>query len=444
MASTEGEFDELRARREDILREFDAADAPDSAFTLQERIAAEIIAAEPVAYSDRESPERMHIEKLRIIVDGLAWRFLHSYTIRQLSKSGTPPPSLSNQGAGFRATMEVAQDFSEAAPVVIADLTNCICCGDVVVCADSERPTIIEVGGHPRFTHRGRKGRQMARNVAIVELLEHGYGTLPGSDAVVLTIPIDVEPAHTFPAVAEAVGAAVQGEVGVAIASADDVIWANPGAGFDDLPALVLDACEPFKRSVAMGAHMRLIEDPNLGVLPFVGWPIPLEQRVALLEEDVVLAHFVNLDAFLDPADRSPPRITGHRSTRNGALRAFIAIDNDGAEGELTAAFANSAIYGFETIESVRDSMRALIAKAPQAANDVPDLETRPDGVALIDSVDDLMALRDDVDRSARVGRIHLSQEAVQELEKLAAEHGIETPPARALIVPRRSDGSQS
>ena len=399
-------------------------DSAGALFDFQERLAGEIIAAEPAAFRDKASPERRHIRLLRLLGDGLAWRFLHSYAIRQLGKLETPPPALSHQGAGFTSTVEIAREHASGGlPVLIADLTNCICVSDVVVCADPERPLLIESGGNARSLG-GRKGRQLQRGLAVAQLLSRGHGKLLGDEHTTVTLPIDVEATYSWSEVAAATQAAMANGTGTAIASANDVIWAQVDGDEDPpIPHDAWDACESFKRSVALGVHLRLLEKPNARHQPPVVWPISFESRLALLEGDIYLCHAINIDAFLDDPGAPEPRIAEHRMRRD-EITGFLA-HGKAEESELSPLFLDDVLYGFQTIESVRETMLALVLNAETADMPTEDEDERPSGTTYVESRAEIRALASDPERREKIGTVSMPAEVFSEMEDLAREHGV-------------------
>jgi hypothetical protein len=413
----------LKALRAELLVEFDAVDSAGALFEFQERLAREIIAAEPAAFRDKASPERGHIRLMRLIGDGLAWRYLHSYTIRQLGKLETAPPALSHQGGGFASTVEIAHEYAAAGvPALIADLTNCICVSDVVVCTDPERPLLVESGGNPRALGKGRKGRQLQRGLAVTELLSQGHGKLPEDEHTTLTVPIDVEAEYTWQQVAAASEEALENGTGVAIASPDDVIWAVVETHEDPMPDAALDAGESFKRSAAIGVHLRLLEKPNARHQPPVLWPIPFESRLALLEREIYLGHAINTNAFLDDPGTPEPRIVDHRLRRD-EITGFVVHGREG-QFELSPIFLNDVLYGYQTIESTRKTMLAGVRKA-EIAEMPSEREERPAGGVFVESLAELRALAADPERREQAGTVSMPKEVFTELQDVAREHGL-------------------
>ena len=416
---------------------FDAIDSAETLFAFQEHLAREIVAAEPVAFRDKASPEREHIRLLRLLGDGLAWRFLHSYTIRQLGKLETPPPALSHQGAGFSSTIEIAREQAAAGmPVLIADLTNCICVSDVVVCADPERPLLIESGGNARALGKGRKGRQLQRGLAVTELLSQGHGKLPEDEHTTVTVPIDIEAEYSWQQVAAASEEALTNGTGVASAGPDDVIWAVGKSVEEPIPEAALDACESFKRSIAIGVHLRLLEKPSTRHQPPVIWPIPLESRLALLERQIYLGHAINTDAFLDDPNTPEPRIAAHRLRRD-EITGFLVEGKEG-QCELSPLFLDDVLYGYQTIKSTRQTMLALVRNADSA--EMPaEQQDQPTGIVFVESLDELRALASDPERREQAGTVSMPKEVFTEMQDLAREQGLPDLPGAVMgIAPSR------
>jgi hypothetical protein len=174
---------ELRSERDRLLTEFAAVATTAELLDFQLQLAAAIELSEPRAFREKNRDAKEHLRLLRLLGDGLARRLLHPHAIRQLAKNPAPPPALGSQGDGFRQTLEAAREIAgREHPVLISDLTHCLTVGDLVICDDPERPSIVECGGHEKFLHKGRKGRQLRRAQAIIDLLKDGTAVLPGND----------------------------------------------------------------------------------------------------------------------------------------------------------------------------------------------------------------------------------------------------------------------
>jgi hypothetical protein len=158
--------DERRTVRAELFWRFESVDSRAGLLDLQLAMIEEIKIAEIALTRDRKSPERDHRHPIRLLGDALAWRLLHPYAIRHLYTGDAAPPNLSNQ-QGLDATIDMARKVSDKGqPALIADLTYCIGTGDVIACADPERPLIMESGGRPSGSSSSRKGRQRRRRAA--------------------------------------------------------------------------------------------------------------------------------------------------------------------------------------------------------------------------------------------------------------------------------------
>src|SRR3954454_23274060 len=126
---------ELYEQRDCLLEAFEAVDDPASLLRFQLSLVAEIKAREPDAFAGKSRSAKEHLRLLRLLGDGLAWRYLDRYAIRQLAKNPAPPPGLTGQGQGFTFPLQPARQIAKRAqPVLVADLTHCLTIGDVIVC----------------------------------------------------------------------------------------------------------------------------------------------------------------------------------------------------------------------------------------------------------------------------------------------------------------------
>jgi len=308
------------------------------------------------------------------------------------------------------------------------------------VCADPERPLLVESGGNPRALGKGRKGRQLQRGLAVAELLSQGHGKLPEDEHTTVTVPIDIEAEYNWQQVAAASEDALANGTGVAIASPDDVVWAVGESVEDPIPEAALDACESFKRSVAIGVHLRLLEKPNPRHQPLVIWPNPVESRLALLEREIYLGHAINTDAFLDDPDAPEPRIAAHRLRRD-EITGFVIHGREG-QSELSPLFLNDVLYGYQTIESTRETMLAAVRKAE--ITEMPsEQEDPPAGSVFVESLAELRALAADPERRERAGTVSMPKDVFTELQDLAREYGLPGLPGAVMgLAPSRAWGT--
>lgn len=405
------------AHRKEIERlfgDFDLAVEPRSIFTFQAQLAQSISAAEPVAFRDKDSRQRDHLRRLRQLGDGLAWRLLHPYVIRQLAKNQGGAQAISTQ-AGFAATLRLAEEHAnKGRPVLVCDLTNCLRVGDVVVCTDPEQPTILESGGHPGFKHKGRKGRQHRRREAITELLQSGSAQLLDDAVTTETIELAFSPEHSWPVVERVVSQALRDGEAWAECGPGDVVYATRADAEEfDLPRRLKHVTDDFAQAVV--AFVTILQKPNLRVPPVAAWPVSPETRLGLLQSDVFLLHVVDLEAFPGTAHG------GELAKVNIKGRAVTGFEvrTAGVTHHLAPHFLNDVLLGFETIESARAQMVGLgmsaLASGPEGRLDETEL-------ASVESLDAARALLHDNDRLRATRYVSMPLELLAEIAALARE----------------------
>jgi hypothetical protein len=403
-----------RQEIERLFAEFELAVEPRTIFDLQSHLAHAISAAEPVAFRDKGSPQRDHLRRLRLLGDGLAWRLLHPYTIRQLAKNQGGAQAVSTQ-AGFAATLRLAeQEAAQGHPVLVCDLTNCLRVGDVVVCSDPERPRILESGGHPRFKHKGRKGRQHRRAQAITELLQSGGALLHGDAVPTETIEIAQSPVYSWPTVERVVLEALREGEAWAQHGPGDTICATRAESEDfRLPQGLKDAIDAFEQ--AMVGFVTMLQKPNLRVPPATAWPISAAARLGLLQSDVFLVHAVDLGAFRGEA---PGGEFVTVNTKGQAVTGF-EVRAAGVIHHMAPHFLDDVVLGFQTIESTRVVMVALGMAAVASSPDGPVSQS---DLASVESPEEAQALLRDPERLRATGYVSMPFELFEEISALAGE----------------------
>jgi hypothetical protein len=360
-------WSELAGERELLLERFLEIASTGELWDFQVALADAIKASEPTAIADRRSAEKLHVRRLRLLGDALAWRYLHPYTIRQLAKNEGPPPSIYNQ-QGFAATMAMAQEVcSSGLPALVADLTNCLRISDVVVCGDPEAPLLLESGGHPRFRDKGRKGRQARRARGVAKLLRDGEAVLEGHSMPTTTITVAEEKAHSFEALELAARAAADHGVGFQQVSSSDVIVVLQNdasddqsfrAKFPDEAIAAIDAME----MPSFGVHLRLLERPDERHAPPHVWPIGKDLCKLVAEGDLVAIHWIDVAAFARDSGNELARIAKIRT--KGTTVLGFSVEVAGGEMEISPFFLDDVLYGFETVESARRHIVALSVAA--------------------------------------------------------------------------------
>jgi hypothetical protein len=345
---------DLWDEREGLFDAYEAIDGVDASLNFQLKLAAAIERREPAAFVDSRQEARDHLRLLRLLGDGLAWRYLHPYVIRQLAKNPAPPPALGSQGKGFGDTLAVASEITQAGGLVlISDLTHCLRIGDLVVCNDPERPMLVECGGHPAYIHKGRKARQMQRANAVLELLRTGDATLAGDRLPTKTLALSAPTEHTWPVVDRVVNNAAQNGFAYEYASPSDLIFAldadNGKVGLERLGGLTTSMSRP-----VIETYTRLLDRPSARTPPCTVWDISAESRVLVFQGGVIVGHVVDVDAFVGRCR--------HGATISKVLGAPKQIEGFGVsvnDEAVTASseFLGDVLLGFATIESTAEAM---------------------------------------------------------------------------------------
>src|SRR5260370_863834 len=165
---------QLERARQRLLSQLDAVDSADAAMAFQRALATELSMAE----KDTSPEARWHRHLLRLMGDALAGQLLSPHTLRELSRGGHLPASLTGQGTDFGFVLEVAECTARRGCVpVIADLTHLIGVGDLVAVAPAAI-AIIECKNKQMpdgWALRGRHWTPFQRQVEAASYLTSGY-----------------------------------------------------------------------------------------------------------------------------------------------------------------------------------------------------------------------------------------------------------------------------
>lgn len=373
MDADEAYESELRAERDQLLTVYAAVDSRAALLEFQLQLAAAIESREAAAFRSKNTEAKEHLRLVRLLGDGLAWQLLHPYAIRQLAKNPAPPPALGNQGEGFRQTLDAARELTAAGRLVlISDLTHCLTIGDLVICDDRERPSIVECGGHERFLQKGRKARQLQRARAVVNLLKDGTAVFPGHDRATRTLELNTRPRDTWGVVDRVVIAAERNGSAAELASHNDLVFAvradeDPGAA-DAMHELTDHMAEP-----TFATYARLLERPDPRVPPCVAWNVSQEAKRLLYQGDVFVGHVVDVASFVGRRRGNAEIVKALRS--GDGIAGFGVVVG---EEPLTFSheFLTDVLLGFETIESTAEA----ILEAAQRTTELAEEGARTEG----------------------------------------------------------------
>jgi len=381
---------ELRRERRRLLDEWDAVDSATKLLEIQERIADQIQGAEQSIKAMRGDLDalRSHIKQLRLYADGLAWRVLHPHVIRQLSKNAGDAPSLIEQHEAFNFVLRSARRHVEASglPVLIADITNVIKIGDLIVVADPELPQIVECKtrlGHPRYWMQGRIGRQISRALGTLKYLSGKPVKVHGEDHVRVSVESQHEPERNWDAVGTCVAAALDHGYGSVLLSDHELVSAFQGShlseAFDQLAPSTRELPQPFFAGTSLEPF-----DRSDGLLPPpIVWPLAPAGRFAVAEGEVIVIHFVSARAFERGGHEWRIQVTGPDP-------CYVSVFLGEEEYRFSDRFIRDVLYAFETVDSCVTGLltcarqvRDLLAAGDETLIEVAPASGKPDVVYL-------------------------------------------------------------
>lgn len=355
MSNTEA----FRARRAELATELDAVDGPKSLLAVQLKLVEEIKAVEAQAFRNRLSPEREHLNLMRIFGDTVAWKTLHSHTIRQLAKHPGKPPALSSQ-QGLEFVLQCAALAAETGHAVrICDVTNVLKISDLVI-GDYERPMLIECGPDGGKVN-GRKARQLERMEVVSSILRDGRGFVPGTEVPFMVLDVSVAAEHSWGLVEAAVSGALTDGSGLAQADGD-LVWAIRSdaidgdrlPGVDEATKLAADFEDPIVATVSSR-----LDDPSAAFPPPLAYPLPLKLQLALLERDVRLIHIIDLARFLRVKLEGASVTRIRRDHRGNLLQPPLIVETTACVAAGSSRHIEDVLYGFVSIDS---SVKSLLA----------------------------------------------------------------------------------
>lgn len=361
--------DLLKSKRKSILTQMHRIRSAKALYEIQKKISEEIKNSEKFIKKDASGEYKWNIHLLRCCCDAIVWKLLQMHTIRQLMRNPSPPQSLSNQGEAFDLTLKAAKEYSDKGlPVIIADITNCIKIGDIIVCTDSEIPTIMECkrGRHPpEKLMQGRIGRQFSRAMGTLEYLTHGQAKIFGESEGRVAFETTVDVKYNWKIINKTVKETLKKGVGFGVINNYDVIWALKNYDEDVyVPEEIKDLISKFKTPI-VGCHIRAIEELEFLIPPPPAWPIDLECQIALMEGDVILFHMIDSDRFLQiekPYGKIKAILSGKDSTKE---YCFVVKVKDHYK-RLSSRFLDEVVYGYASIESIAEIMIEFALKSSE------------------------------------------------------------------------------
>jgi hypothetical protein len=363
-------------QRRELAEELAGVDSAEAMWAFQRNLADRIREAERLQKECRQPQTEWHLHLLRVIGDSLAWTVLHGHTIRQLAKNAGRPPWLIDQGRAFDDTLAMAERAAKRGmPVLVADLTNCIRIGDLILCGDPEHPGIVECKSgkaRPVFEHQGRKGRQLRRMQRTSRYLKDGAWADDSTGKTLLTVPTSVQPVYNWWAVTRAANTALTSGIASCLISPDELLLAYSGEGSVDAIEEEVAKSGFDSKGATVGLHMVPIEAASPDVPPPLVWEIPNHLRFPLLEGDVVLVHLLQRRTFLRRLSDAVTVVDIDVVTEHSEDLAYKVRVGE-AETVCSSNFTKRVLYRFETVESVALAMSELATRALEKLKGIED-----------------------------------------------------------------------
>ena len=348
--------DRRREERLALVGAIAEATTNDQLLAVQEQMAGMIADAEAALRAGHDADWENHADRVRLLGDGIAWHEIHPHALRQFAKlyTGSPTPIL-GQGRGFETALEVARKIAgtTVTAVLLCDVTYLLAVGDIIVCEDPETPRVIEVKTTLKRRirqFRGRAGRQVKRATSVVSYLHRGRGVVAGNPA------LQVSTAHRatrgWTLVEDLTDRALQSGFAREDVRPGEVIWAYvPGRAKRCVrEAVSYDENHPDLGSAQFGTTSGLMSMRDGLYAPPGAWPLPPSARFALNEGEVELAHLA-YGSLLNVNDRNV-------SVRfEPGAQDPVVIETEGRTYPLSRRFLYDVVYGFETVESVREGL---------------------------------------------------------------------------------------
>lgn len=343
-------IEDLRTERHHLFEQCVMVDTSDALLSVQESIANAIRKCERnLASTQDKDALQFHIKKLRLYLDGFVWAILHPHTIRELADARVKAPSLEGQGEAFDRVLRAARVFLEKyeVPIFVTDITNVLRTGDLVICTNREVPLIVEVKTRlPKSKHllQGRVGRQLGRTKGSLEYLTKGRGKVFGEDNYKQAIESSHIAQRTWEAVTEICQAGRLNGYAFRQLSDYHLLWAYTPDNADSFN----NDIKRYKDWTAFaGTSFGLMNMADKGLFPPPSaWPIPTDLIYSLIEEEIIIAHLVDVRALEHEFE------TGE-SVKIYPRRPFpVSVSIGQNMYLLSRRFIYDVLYGFETVGS--------------------------------------------------------------------------------------------
>ncbi|MEV7830336.1 hypothetical protein AB0P12_06860 [Streptomyces subrutilus] len=351
---------ELDEVRRSLLLARDSLRTPVDYFVFQKELAQEIRDAEKRKGEDSKA----HKHLLRLIGDSLAWDLLDSHVIRELARDRLRPANLSSQGEDFDFVLSVAEKIAKLGGIpIVADVTHLIAVGDIVT-VTSNGIHIAECKNRatPQRPPTGRIARQEQRGAKASTYLTHGSVAESNEGQMIAVDIADMHP--SYDALRQCIEDASASVSGAAVTRLGDrdlllAVWdrgEEPGEALEGLTES-LDSRD--WEIPVMGGFMDAVANPSPFAANPYALPIPVDQRAALADGDLVLLRFADLGK-LQFATKTPTGEELRMRVRKEGSGYRLAMKIAGTDRDVSSRFVDNILWGFHTVSGIREALVRL------------------------------------------------------------------------------------
>ncbi len=358
---------ELRDSRRRLFEAFPRTAEPDAILHFQSLLAEEILRTENEQQIEESQLRKLHLRAVRLYGDGVAHRLLSAYAIRQLSRNSGKPPNLIGQGAAFQLVKDCAAEVARhGVPPLLADLTNVVRNGDLILCLDPNSPRIVECKSSKvkdaRFERQGRRGRQLARFESIQAFLDEGRGRIFGEENERITVEIAHTPRFSFSTVNAIVKSALAHKPLALTPSPDEFYAAALEGETADVSAALANLKHKKGDHIAIGRSLDPLQSGVWETPPPVLWKVDDSAKWALMEGDVTVSRAVRVETFVGLA-RGDTRVESLVHPKGKVPWAYAIVVGE----ERVTVLGNvilDVVYGHQTLESAGEMLLEQAEKA--------------------------------------------------------------------------------
>ncbi|MDT8715091.1 hypothetical protein IAI10_00155 [Clostridium sp. 19966] len=343
---------ELRNKRMEFLKEIDRAASPIEFYDVQKNIILEIIDSEKKYFNGREEAYRDHVLVLRNYGDTIPWLILNQKSISKIYNRNTSLYFLNNNVEKIMQVLEQGKDYATLGHLIILGAsTNLFFGTDIVVCDDKKEPICLN------FSKPNDEEEKVINFQALKIRKDFAEGRnrkklikkcgFSADDRVISDnwekIDASIEKAMTL-------------EEGYCSIEDGNFIWAFKYNGdMPDMNEEISKVIKGYNRPM-VGCHFTILDEPELMIPPPSCWPIKLSSRMALMEGDIALMHYIDLE-ILKSIEKADGYIKDILYEGSKLKEECIVVSSRQREKTYSAKYINDILYGYCEIWDIANQL---------------------------------------------------------------------------------------